>query len=104
MLAETWKRGNQPYSLTLYHRDGAGLIATHYCPQGNQPRLSLLPSSAAGDIRFSFKDATDLDVAQEAYLVALSFDMSDKNALLRRETYRQGAADEASELKLVRAD
>ncbi len=102
VLVESWERSGKPYSLTVYHRDAASLIATHYCPQGNQPRLSLVQNSTIQDIRFVFRDATDLDAEHEAYLVALAFDLSDPKVLLRRESYRQQGVDSPSELKLVR--
>jgi hypothetical protein len=102
VLVESWSRGDQPHSLTVYHRDGAGLVATHYCPQGNQPRLALVARSPRGRIQFAFQDATDLDVARESYLIALSFDVSDLTTLVRREVYRQDGTDTSSELKLVR--
>ena len=102
VLVESWSRIDQPHSLTLYHRDGAGIVATHYCPQGNQPRLTSLPPAGDGALRFGFKDATDLDPAREAYLAALSFDWSKKGVLVRRESYRKGGLDEPSELILER--
>src|SRR5687767_2900395 len=37
-LAETFGPPGRE-TMTLYHSDGGGLIATHYCAQGNQPRL-----------------------------------------------------------------
>lgn len=101
VLVESWERSGQPYSLTLYHRDGAGLIATHYCPQGNQPRLALVAGGATQAIRFAFRDATDIDPG-EAYLTALAFDLSDPKMLLRRESYRKDGIDAPSELRLVR--
>ena len=102
VLVEEWTRNGQPHSLTLYHRDGADLIATHYCPQGNQPRLAMLPQADRSVIRFAFKDITDLDVAEEAHAVALVFDMSDDDVLVRQETYQRNDTDENSELRLVR--
>ena len=88
--------------MTIYHRDGKGLIATHYCPQGNQPRLAMLPPSAAKVLRFKFRDATDLDTARESYVVALAFDLSREGRVVRNETYRRTGNDEASEIRLVR--
>ena len=102
VLVESWERAGQPYFLTLYHRDGAGLIATHYCPQGNQPRLALAPNGTPHDIRFAFRDATDLDAEHEAYLVSLALDLSNPAMLLRRESYREHGVDSPTELKLVR--
>ena len=103
VVVEEWMRGNQSHSLTLYHRDGETLMATHYCPQGNQPRLTLSPTSAAKVLRFRFRDATDLDAEKEAYVTAIAFDMSQKDTVIRSETYRQLGKDEASQLRLVRA-
>lgn len=102
VLVEQWLRGEQPHSLTLYHRDGAGLIATHYCPQGNQPRLKQLAETSLETVRFHFLDATDLDPAKEEYLTDLAFDFSDKAMIVRRETYRQNGVDAQSTLTLVR--
>ncbi len=105
-VTEEWLRGSAPHSLTVYHRDGATLIATHYCPQGNQPRLALVPaaagSGAGAPVSFAFRDATDLDPA-ESHLVVLSFKMADGGVLVRRETYAKGDVREDSELRLVRA-
>lgn len=93
VLVEEWRRGETAHSLTLYHRDGAGLVATHYCPQGNQPRLALQP----GAIRFALRDAT------ESHQHALAFDLADPARPVRSETYRASTgADEPSRLVLVR--
>ena len=43
VLLETWFVGENKHSLTVYHMDNERLIATHYCPQGNQPRLEMQP-------------------------------------------------------------
>lgn len=102
VLVESWSQNDQAHSLTLYHRDAAAIVATHYCPQGNQPRLTSLPKAADGVVRFAFRDATDLDATREAYLVALAFDLSKEGVLVRREIYRERGVDEASELRLER--
>lgn len=102
VLTESWTRDGQPHSLTVYHRDGADLIATHYCPQGNQPRLAMVSQVETDLVQFAFRDASDLDVDNEAHVVAISFDLSNDQRLLRQETYRLGGKDEQSELVLVR--
>jgi hypothetical protein len=102
VLVEQWQRGDQAHSLTVYHRDADTIIATHYCPQGNQPRLALLPPSTEKVVRFSFRDATDLESVRESHLTSLTFDLSDEAVLVRRERYRQAGLDEDSELRLVR--
>lgn len=102
VLMEEWLRGSQHHSLTLYHRDGNRTIATHYCPQGNQPRLVLTRPANDRTLRFSFADATDLDSERESHVVALSFDLSDRERIVRSETYREAGNEEASDMQLVR--
>jgi hypothetical protein len=46
VLLEAWVLSSGREALTVYHRDGDDLIATHYCPRGNQPRLKLTSASA----------------------------------------------------------
>ena len=103
VLVEEWRRGTQPHSLTLYHRDGATLLATHYCPQGNQPRLALT-TTTPGQPRFAFHDATDLDPATESAVHDLAFDLTDPTRVVRSEVYRSAKGDDADRLVLVRVD
>ena len=101
VVVESWELEDRPHSLTLYHRDGAALIATHYCPQENQPRLAFTPTSAGDQLTFSFRDATDLD-ANESYLTDLRFELTAPDQLIRSEIYRRGDEAERSSLVLVR--
>ena len=102
VLVESWERaGGEPHSLTLYHRDGETLLATHYCPQGNQPRLALAGRDAQG-LHFTFRDATDLD-ARESHQHDLWLDLTDPNHPVRTEVYSSGKGPGAPErLYLVR--
>jgi hypothetical protein len=86
VLVESWEVRGQPHSLTIYHRDGGALLATHYCPQGNQPRLALTGREASG-LHFSFKDATDLDPATESHQHDLWFDLTNPERPVRGEIY-----------------
>ena len=98
-LVESWERAGAPHSLTLYHRDRGALVATHYCPQGNQPRLAL--SSAGRGLDFALRDATDLD-SGESHLHDLSFNLQNPARPIRSETYLQGASAQETKLTLVR--
>jgi hypothetical protein len=49
----------EPEMVTMYHRDGNALVATHYCSMGNQPRMRAA-SPDSGPIRFRFADITNL--------------------------------------------
>ena len=102
VLVESWEAGGKPHSLTLYHRDGQALLATHYCPQGNQPRLALAGREKSG-LHFVFRDATDLESATEKHQHDLWFDLSDPDRPVRGETYSGKDGPEAPErMQLVR--
>lgn len=104
VLVESWEARGKPHSLTLYHRDGTDLLATHYCPQGNQPRLELA-GQGSGGLHFSLRDVTDLDPAAESHQHDLWFDLSEPEHPVRSETYASKDGVGAQErLRLVAAD
>lgn len=104
VLVESWQVRGRPHSLTIYHRDGERLLATHYCPQGNQPRL-IATGDPANDPRFTFLDATDLDPASESVQHDLWFDLSDPDHPLRGEIYRSNGIPGTPEtMRLVRVE
>lgn len=101
VLVETWVLSPTRESLTLYHMDKGTLLATHYCPQGNQPRLRLA-GATADRMAFAFKDVTDLDPATESHQHAFSLHFDGPNRIARRETYRSGKADETDSVVFQR--
>lgn len=102
VLVESWEARGKPHSMTLYHRDGGALLATHYCPQGNQPRLALAGRDAGG-LHFVFRDATDLDPARESHQHDLWFDLANPDRPVRGEIYSSKEGPGARErLPLVR--
>jgi len=46
--------------ITMFHTDGADLLATHYCAAHNQPRMKLVPSDDPKSLLFDFKDGTNI--------------------------------------------
>ncbi|GAA4023964.1 hypothetical protein GCM10022280_25960 [Sphingomonas swuensis] len=102
VLVESWEARGKPHSLTLYHRDGAALIATHYCPQGNQPRLALHGRDKNG-LHFALRDITDLDAATESHQHDLWIDPAGPKGPTRSEIYASKAgAGEVERMRLVR--
>lgn len=86
VMVERWETSAGLHSMTIYHMDGDALIATHYCPQGNQPRLAS-KGAPAGEVRFAFRDVTGLD-AGEAHTHALWFTPAADGSIVRSEVYR----------------
>ena len=73
--------------------DGAALMLTHYCAQGNQARLRLTEASATR-FRFEREDATNV-LPDQSILTILTLSLED-GALVRTETYvdAQGVPEE----------
>lgn len=103
VLLEAWMVGATKHSITVYHLDDERLIATHYCPQGNQPRLQLESASVEGKFHFSFLDATGMASPDEAHQHYLSYDFSASGeTFTRSEKYLEKGVEETSSLVLVR--
>ncbi len=100
VLIEAYNAGSPRETMTVFHADGASLIATHYCAQGNQPRLRLAPGSKA--LVFDFFDATNLPDPSSSHLVRLELSLEPDGSLKRTETYREHGKDDISTLVLHR--
>lgn len=108
VVVETWALGNGRESMTLYALDGDRLLATHYCPQGNQPRLVYVGTDAAGHFRFRFLDGANLHVKDRSHQHAFWMAVHDAGSFERAETYvendptpEQLAAAEAADAPAV---
>lgn len=84
-VVERWETESGLHSMTVYHRDGDRIMATHYCPQGNQPRLETIVSET-GTVAFRFRDITDLDEG-ESHTVTLDYRPQADGTLKRTEVY-----------------
>ena len=84
-MVERWETASGLHSMTVYHRSGDTIVATHYCPQGNQPRLVATATDRAS-IDFTFLDITGFD-AGESHAHSLSFAPQPDGSLRRTETY-----------------
>lgn len=101
-LVETWTLGRGRESVTIYHMDGDALLATHFCPIGNQPRLALRRASA-DRLDFEFRDATGLDSPTEAHQHSFWIEFQG-DAIVRSETYREGDDEETEAVRYERSD
>jgi len=86
VLVESWTSPTRT-SMTVYHMDGDALIATHYCPQGNQPRLQYRPESSNERLHFTFRDATNLQDANAAHQHEFWIRWHADGTFARNETY-----------------
>ena len=86
---------------TVFHPDGSRLVATHYCAQGNQPRLQLRVEAHDAMV-FEFLDATNLRSSSDSHLVRLTFRWRDVDHLVREEVYAANGREEVGTLLLER--
>jgi hypothetical protein len=54
-------------NITVYHMDGDGLMLTHYCPLGSQPRMRATRFDEPQRISFIFFDGTNLDPSKDRH-------------------------------------
>ncbi|HEY4121982.1 MAG TPA: hypothetical protein VGM56_29145 [Byssovorax sp.] len=101
-LVETWRTPSSE-TLTIFHRDGGRLVATHYCAQGNQPRLELAPRTSDGAFEFTFVDATNLASARDAHLVRLRLQPYGPSRFDKTEVYEANGQRDATTLAFTRA-
>ncbi len=95
VLVETWTLAPGRESMTLYHLDGDALLATHYCPQGNQPRLRLVAGKDADRWSFELKDGSNLYVPGKWHQHAMWIEVKSKDAFTRSETYFPNGSETA---------
>jgi hypothetical protein len=67
-VQETLFPGQPMEMVSVYHRDGADLLMTHYCALGNQPRMKADPASPANQLVFKFAGGTNLDPAKDMHM------------------------------------
>jgi hypothetical protein len=94
VLVETWTLSPQRESLTLYHMDNESLIATHYCPVGNQPRLRFKEGGSASLFAFEFLSATNLPKPEVAHQHRFEMELLNANSFARSETYLENGKGE----------
>jgi len=57
-----------PHAMTtVYHLDGSDLVLTHYCMEGNQPKMRATATSSP-KIAFAFDGGTNIDAKHGRYM------------------------------------
>lgn len=95
VLMEAWALGPKSDALTLYHMDLGALMATHYCPLCNQPRLLLSRVKSPGSFAFEFCSATNLANLGIAHQQSFEVSLLDSGSFWRSETYVDGGISES---------
>ena len=86
-LVESWIFDNGSEALTIYHMDNDILMAMHYCPIGNQPRLDLKEQLADGTLKFECVSATHMKSFKDPHEHAFDLKLIENGSFYRTETY-----------------
>lgn len=92
-IVETWTMSPTRQSMTAYTMDGDRMLATHYCPQGNAPRLVLGNSDEDGTHHFEFLDGANLQNRDGSHEHAFWVRLDTPDHLTRSETYIANGSD-----------
>jgi hypothetical protein len=95
VVMETLTPSPEETMVTMYHRDGDRLMATHYCAAGNQPRMrSGKVAADAKTITFDYVDATNLAKPGDPHMVRLAVTFVDPDHVTQEWTFRSGGKDD----------
>ncbi|MBI4893703.1 MAG: hypothetical protein HY821_24000 [Acidobacteria bacterium] len=93
----------QPDMVTVYHRDHADLVATHYCSMGNQPRMRAIgANSTAKSIPFRFIDITNLAKPGGGHIKDLTVVLKDDTHLDQQWTSVENGKEQTMTFHWVR--
>lgn len=100
-VQEAMDAGTPHAMLTIYCADKGGVMMTHYCAAGNQPRMRA--ESWAGDtIAFDFVDASGLATPDDGHMHKLEISLKDADHYTATWTYREKGQDQPWTFNLER--
>lgn len=102
VLVQTFTPPSGDETLTVFHADGARLLATHYCAQGNQPRLQLSELGSPERLVFRYLDATNLAAPAAAHLVRLELQLDGPDAYTEIETCEEAGKPDVTPVAAAR--
>ena len=73
-LVETVFPGSEHEMVTVYHADGNDLVLTHYCMEGNQPRMRARNASGPR-FDFQFDGGTNIDPRRDRHMHSASLEL-----------------------------
>jgi len=107
VLVEEMTAGQQgmsvpPAMMSVYHLDNGRLVMTHFCGQGNQPRM-LADEVGPSRLHFSVMDVTNLPSPDASHMVAVIFVLKDADHFTQEWTNRAAGVDEKWQFDFARS-
>ena len=90
IVVESMAMGDHGEMVTIYHPDGDGLVLTHYCMLGNQPRMKAPAENKPGTLKFVCEGGSNLKCATDKHMHALTVTFVDADRLKREWTLVEG--------------
>jgi hypothetical protein len=100
-LLETLETGHDDQMVTIYHRDGAELLMTHYCSIGNQTRMRAR-GLAGNRLAFAFVDSTNVREPEENVMTGLVLTFAGPGRLVHEWTSRASGQEQTGRFEFVR--
>jgi hypothetical protein len=102
-LMEVISNADEPDMVTMYTADGGRLLMTHYCSEGNQPRMRADASAPEpGTLSFSFVDASNLPSPAASHMHHLDVVFKDANHFAQKWTHRADGKDVVATFEYAR--
>jgi len=74
-VVETVFPGSEHEMVTVYHADGPDLVLTHYCMEGNQPRMRARDAQGSR-FEFAYDGGTNIDPKRDRHMHSATFDLA----------------------------
>lgn len=88
--------------ITVFHPDGKGLIATHYCSARNQPRMKMVASHTPNIVQFEFMDISNLPDSKIGHMRGLTLTILDPNHHIQEWTFVENGKQETGKFDVRR--
>ena len=79
-VVETVFPGSEHEMVTVYHADGPDLVLTHYCMEGNQPRMRARGAQGSR-FGFAYDGGTNIDPKRDRHMHSATFDLASANEI-----------------------
>jgi hypothetical protein len=99
-LVERMDPGTDHSMVSVYHPDGAKVMMTHFCAEGNQPRMK--GDGDAKSMSFTMIDITNLPKPTDGHMEGLTLTFKDKDHLVQEWRHKTGDKVEVFKFDLER--